>query len=77
MSYVEFKKWSKDVNKLEKYGAILEVILCIQVIEYLDRIPKKIREDVWKKDFETRIIEEVVTPIENRAKEDLEETEND
>ena len=77
MSYVEFKKWSKDVNKLEKYGAILEVILCIQAIEYLDRIPKKIREDVWKKDFETRIIEEVVTPIENRAKEDLEETEND
>ena len=77
MSYVEFKKWSKDVNKLEKYGAILEVILCIQAIEYLDRIPKKIREDVWKKDFEARIIEEVVTPIENRAKEDLEETEND
>ena len=77
MSYVELKKWSKDVNKLEKYGAILEVILCIQAIEYLDRIPKKIREDVWKKDFETRIIEEVVTPIENRAKEDLEETEND
>ena len=77
MSYIEFKKWSKDVNKLEKYGAILEVILCIQAIEYLDKIPKKIREDVWKKDFETRIIEEVVTPIENRAKEDLEETEND
>ena len=77
MSYVEFKKWSKDVNKLEKYGAILEVILCIQAIEYLDRIPKKIRESVWKKDFEARIIEEVVTPIENRAKEDLEETEND
>ena len=77
MSYVEFKKWSKDVNKLEKYGAILEVILCIQAKEYLDSIPKKIREDVWKKDFEARIIEEVVTPIENRAKEDLEETEND
>ena len=77
MTYIEFKKWVKDVNKLEKHGSILEVILCIQAIEYLDRIPKKIREDVWKKDFETRIIEEVVTPIENRAKEDLEETEND
>ena len=77
MSYIEFKKWMKDVNKLEKYGAILEVILCIQAKEYIDKLPKKIREDVWKKDFETRIIEEVVTPIENRAKEDLEETEND
>ena len=77
MSYIEFKKWIKDVNKLEKYGFILEVILCIQAKEYIDKFPKKVREDVWKKDFETRIIEEVVAPIENRAKEDLEETEND
>ena len=46
MSDVEFKKWMKEVNKLEKYVAILEVILCIQAKEYRDRIPKKIREDV-------------------------------
>ena len=50
-------------------GGMIEAMACIDLIETVREKPFWQRESFWKKEYEQRFLDEIVTPINNKIKE--------
>ena len=62
MKYKEFVKWCNQRACDGQWG-INTAIRCIEVINHINELPFWKKERVWKQNFESAILNEIVYPV--------------
>ena len=68
MTYKEFNDWCNQ-RACDGCWGMNTAIYCIGVCETINNLPFWKRNKVWKSEYEDEIINNIITPIENKMKE--------
>lgn len=62
MTFKEFEKWCNERASDGKWS-MLTAMVCIDLIKEIKRVPFWKREKVWKNQYETKVLKEMVGAI--------------
>lgn len=62
MTFKEFTKWCNE-RACDGCWGMLTAMACIDLIETVKKVPLWKRERHWKNEYEARVLEEIVNPI--------------
>lgn len=68
MTFKEFRNWCNQ-RACDGCWGRLDAMICLNILITIQKEPFWRREKVWKRDFEDRVINEIIIPIENKIKE--------
>lgn len=68
MTFKQFKQWCNE-RACDGCWGMITAMACIDLIQRLNKIPFWKREKEWKNNYEKQVLEEIVTPIENKMRE--------
>lgn len=68
MKFKEFVSWCND-RTCDGCWSMLVALTCINVIDKVREVPLWKREKYWKQEYESRVLEEIVNPINQKIKE--------
>lgn len=67
MKYKEFKAWCNERTCDGRWGMI-EAMTCIDIITEINSFHFWKREKLWKEVYEHQVLDEIVTPTNNKIK---------
>lgn len=70
MNFKEYVRWCND-RACDGYWDMLTAMTCIDIIATLKKIPFWNREKVWKNEYENRVLEEIIDPINTKIHKEL------
>lgn len=70
MKFKEFRSWC-DQRACEGYLGMPEDMVCLAIIERILRDPFWNRERLWRKEYEEKVVRNIVNPTERKIKEVL------
>lgn len=68
MTFKEFVSWCNQ-RACDGCWGMLDAMVCIDIVNTIRKELFWRREKVWKRDFENRVVDEIIIPIENKIKE--------
>lgn len=68
MTFKEFRDWRNERACGGCWG-MLEAMACIDLMETVKKQPFWKREKFWKKEYEQRVLDEIVNPINKKIEE--------
>lgn len=69
MTFKEFKVWCNQ-RACDGCWGMLEAMACIDLIETVNKQPFWKREKFWKQEYEQKVLDEIVNPINDRIGEE-------
>ena len=69
MTFKTFKDWCNQ-RACDGCWGMLEAMVCIDLIETVNKQPFWKQEKFWKQEYEQRVLDEVVNPINDRIGEE-------
>lgn len=74
MTFKQFNKWCND-RACDGCWGMITAMACIDLHNKIMKIPFWKREKIWKKEYEQKVLNEIVNPINNKISE-LKQKEN-
>lgn len=68
MSFKEFVNWCND-RTCDGCWGMLTALTCIDLIKRVRKVPFWKREKYWKQEYESRVLGEIVNPINKKIEE--------
>ena len=65
ITFKQFKEWCND-RTCDGCWGMLEALACIDLIDRVSLISFWKREKLWRKEYEEKILKEIVNPINNK-----------
>lgn len=65
MSFKQFEEWCNE-RACDGCWGMLEAMVCLDIIDKIRSAPFWKRKKLWKKEYEKKVLDEIIDPINNK-----------